>query len=81
MSFDRLLLEFLGKQLECCCAMTILGNMKTVGSNIKYNPGKQESTGSKNIYMQFVNESCQGSSGDTAPFRVFTRRSKTAAKQ
>lgn len=33
MSFDRLL-EFLGKQLECCCAMTILGNMKTVGSNI-----------------------------------------------
>ena len=48
---------------------------------IKYNPGKQESTGSKNIYMQFVNESCQGSSGDTAPFRVFTRRSKTAAKQ
>ena len=53
---------------------------------IKYNPGKQESTGSKKkiyiyIYMQFVNESCQGSSGDTAPFRVFTRRSKTAAKQ
>ena len=50
---------------------------------IKYNPGKpKKALGPKiYIYMQFVNESCQGSSGDTAPFRVFTCSSKTAAKQ
>ena len=75
------LLEFLGKTAGLLLWDDKLGKHENGGLEKKNNSGKYENNGSKHIELPFANESCRGSLGETAPFRVFTRRSKTAAKQ